>query len=257
MKLQPGTIISHSSAPQWGSGKVLDVSSDKVTIIFTDGETRKIKGSHLEALVPADPDSFVEPIKKAAPARTKTSSTTASKPRVSSLNLPRVIAEEMVFTYPKHLKKQFLHDTRGQIEAWQRDYPFLFDVRDASLANDYQGRTLNPHFLEWFAAIKIHEVLGYYSLNEKYESAGHAAKQGTLRKLVSEDAFRFMTTPHQVYGEGLCPELLLYRPDFSDWCFCTVRSTKSALEPERVRYWQELIRITGKRIMQVTIKEAP
>ena len=255
MKLLPGTIVSHSSAPQWGSGKVLDIAPDKVTIIFSDGEIRKIKESFLGALVPADPDSFREPVKKAAQPRVK-KETAAAKPRHSSLSIPRVIAEELVFSYPKHLKKQFQHDTRGQIEAWQRDYPFLFDVRDASLANDYQGRNLSPHFLEWFAAIRIYETMGYYSLNEKYECTGHAAKQGTLRRLASEEAFRFMTNPHPVYGAGLCPELLLYRPDFSDWCFCTVRSMKDSLEPDRARYWRELTAVTGKKIMQVTIKEA-
>jgi len=256
MKLQPGVIVCHSGAPQWGSGRVQEVAADKVVILFSDGEIRKIKDSHLEALLPADPDTFQEPVKKAAAQRVKKSGSAEPRSRQSSQALPRVISEEFEFSYPKHLRKQFQHDTSGQIEAWQRDYPFLFDVRDASLANDYNGRALSPHFLEWFAAIKIYEKLGYYSLNENYETAGHAAKQGLLRKMASEEAFRFMTNPHPIYGEGLCPELLLYRPDFSDWCFCTVKGPKGSLTPERARYWRELITITGKKIMQVTMKEA-
>jgi hypothetical protein len=256
MKLQTGIIVSHSSAPQWGAGKVMEITQDKVAILFSDGETRKITASFLGALVPADPSTYLEPVKKVAAQRVKKTATTASKTRSSGQVLPRVISEELNFSYPKHLKKQFQLDTRGQIEAWQRDYPFLFDVRDASLANEYQGRTLSPHFLEWFAAIKIYETLGYYSLNQSYETIGHAAKQGLLRKMASEDAFRFMTTPHPVYGEGLCPELLLYRPDFSDWCFCTVRGPKDSLQPEQAYFWRELLAITGKKIMQVTIKEA-
>jgi hypothetical protein len=255
MKLVPGVIISHRTAPQWGSGKVLDVAADKVTIIFSDGETRKIKESHLDALQAADPDSYQEPVKKAPLQRTKKTDGTSAKPRQTSQSLPKIIFQEFDFTYPKQLRKQFAHDTSGQIEAWQREYPFLFDVRDASLANDYQGRSLNPHFLEWYAAIKMYETLGYYSLNEKYECSGHAAKQGLLRRLVSEDAFRFMVNPHPVYGSGLCPELLLYRPDLSDWCFCIVKGQKNVLKSEQARFWQELTAITGKKIIQVCLKE--
>ena len=256
MKLAVGNIVSHSSAPQWGGGKVLEVAADKVIIIFSDGEIRKIKASHLDFLLPADPSSFQEPVKQAPPQRMRKTATTAVKSRPASRVMPSVVFEEFAFTYPKYLRKQFVDDTRGQIETWQREYPFLFDVRDASLAHDYQGRALNPHFLAWYAAIQMYETLGYYSLNEKYECSGHAAKQGLLRRLVPEEVFRFMTHPHPVYGEGLCPELLLYKPDFSDWCFCTVKG-KGTLKLERARYWQELIALTGKKIMQVSLKEAP
>jgi hypothetical protein len=256
MKLRPGDIISHKTAPQWGSGKVLDVAADKVTIIFNDGEIRKIKESHLDSLQSAAPESYQEPVKKLQQPRAAKASPGLSKMRQANQVLPRVLSEEFTFTYPKHLRKQFVHDTRGQIEAWQRDYPFLFDVRDASLANDYQGRSLSPYFLQWYAAIKLYETLGYYSLNEKYECSGHAAKQGLLRRLVSEEAFRFIVNPHPIYGEGNCPELLLYKPDFSDWCFCTVSGPKDTMQLEQARYWRELIAVTGKKIMQVCLKEA-
>lgn len=255
MKCKPGMIICHSTAPQWGSGKVLEVAADKVTIMFSDGEVRKIKESHLDALQPADPESFREPAPKSPQQRTKKTATSPSKPRQSGQVFPKVISGEFDFTYPKYLRKQFDQDTRGQIETWQREYPFLFDVRDATLATGYQGRALSPHFLEWYAAIKMYETLGYYSLNKRYESPDHAAKQGMLRKLVPEEAFRFIVNPHPVYGAGLCPELLLFRPDLSDWCFCTVRGPKDTLQLEQARYWQELIAVTGKKIMQVCLKE--
>jgi uncharacterized protein DUF3553 len=255
MKLKPGVIISHSSAPQWGSGKVLEVAADKITIIFNDGEIRKIKESHLDFLQPADPASFQEPVKKTPRQRTTSTSSTSSKSRQAGQGLPKVLSQEFAFTYPKQLRKQFAHDTRGQIEAWQREYSFLFDVRDASLATSYQGRSLSPHFLEWYAAIKMYETLGYYSLNKNYECPDHAAKQGLLRRLLSEQAFRFLVNPHPVYGEGHCPELLLYKPDLSDWCFCTVKGPKDTLQLEQARYWQELIAVSDKKIMQVCLKE--
>lgn len=256
MKLTPGVTISHSSAPQWGSGRVLEVAADKVTIIFSDGQTRKITASHLGSLQPADPESFQEPVKKSLLPRAKKAAVTSTKLRSPGRVVPKVISGEFDFTYPKHLRKQFAQDTRGQLETWQREYPFLFDVRDASLASDYQGRALSPHFLEWFAAIKMYEALGYYSLNEKYECPDHAAKHGLLRRLVTEEAFRFIVNPHPVYGAGLCPELLLYKPDLSDWCFCTVLGPKGAMQYDQSRYWQELVALTGKKIMLVNLKEA-
>lgn len=256
MKLRPDDIVSHSSAPHWGSGKVLEVAADKVTIIFSDGEIRKIKESHLDSLQPADRASYQEPVKKTPTARTPKTAATPSKTRPAARVTPKLVFEEFTFTYPKQLRKQFVHDTRGQLEAWQREYPFLFDVRDASLANDYQGRALNPHFLEWYAAIQMYQTHGYYSLNQKYECSGHAAKQGLLRRLASEEAFRFMINPHPVHGAGLCPGLLLYRPDLSDWCFCTVRGPKDSLQPKQARYWQELTAVTGRKILLVCLKEA-
>jgi len=257
MKFKPGIIISHSTAPQWGSGKVLEVDTDKITIIFNDGETRKIKASHFDSLQPADPESFQEPVKKAARLRSTGASTKTAVTRKSTPGVPKVVSGEFDLTYPKQVRKQFALDTRGQVETWQREYPFLFDVRDASLATSYQGRSLSPHFLEWYAAIKMYESLGYYSLNKNYECSDHAAKQGLLRRLVSEEAFRFITTPHPVYGEGLCPELLLYKPDLSDWCFCTVKGPRDSVQYEQARFWQELIQVTGKKVMQVCLKEAP
>jgi hypothetical protein len=255
MKLRAGMIISHSGAPQWGSGKVLEVAPDKATIIFSDGETRKIKESHIDALQLADPESYQEPVRKTSQPRTKKAASTTSKSRTSGQVVPRVVSQEFDFTYPKYLRKQFAQDTRGQLETWRREYPFFFDVRDGSLAGDYQGRSLSPHFLEWYAAIKMYETLGYYSLNQKYECPSHAAKQGMLRKLVPEEAFRFIVNPHPIYGEGNCPELLLYKPDLSDWCFCTVTGPKDTLQFKKARYWQELIMVTGKKIMQVSLKE--
>ena len=255
MKLTPGVIISHSNAPQWGSGRVLEAAPDKVTIIFSDGETRKITAAYFSALQPADPESFQEPVKKTALQRIKKTAATSSKSRQSSQVLPRVISGEFDFTYSKQLRKDFVQDTRGQIESWQREFPFLFDVRDASLATSYQGRSLSPHFMEWYAAIKMFETLGYYSLNKNYECPDHAAKQGLLRRLVSEETYRFIVNPHPIFGEGLCPELLLYKPDFSDWCFCTVTGPKDTLQYEQARYWQELVAVSGKKIMQVCLKE--
>jgi hypothetical protein len=101
----------------------------------------------------------------------------------------------------------------------------------------------------------MYETFGYHSLNKNYECPDHAAKQGLLRRLASEEAYKFIVNPHPVYGEGLCPELLLFKPDLSDWSFCTVTGPKDSVKADQARYWRELIAVTGKKIVQVCLKE--
>ena len=80
MAIRRGDIVSHSTAVEWGVGKVVEVSSYRVSIQFNDGTTRKIASSHFTSLLPAEPALFVlAPVaapkaaaKKAAPKRKKT-----------------------------------------------------------------------------------------------------------------------------------------------------------------------------------------
>ena len=67
MIIKRGTVVSHSGAVQWGAGKVMEVTSLKATIQFSDGIIRKIASSHYMILQPADPAAFV-PIPDSIPA---------------------------------------------------------------------------------------------------------------------------------------------------------------------------------------------
>ena len=60
MTIKRGTVVSHGGAIEWGVGKVVEVSSLKATIQFSDGIIRKIASSHYTILQPADPASFVQ-----------------------------------------------------------------------------------------------------------------------------------------------------------------------------------------------------
>ena len=81
MTIKRGTVVSHGGAIEWGVGKVVEVSSLKATIQFSDGIIRKIASSHYTILQPADPASFVQ-IPDNVPA--------VKKPRVTTKKIKKV-----------------------------------------------------------------------------------------------------------------------------------------------------------------------
>ena len=59
MTIVPGIVVKHQSAPQWGAGKVVEVTLTMATIEFSDGKSRKIAASHFGDLLPSDRSSWV------------------------------------------------------------------------------------------------------------------------------------------------------------------------------------------------------
>lgn len=59
MSIKRGDVVSHVTAAEWGVGKVVEASRDRVSILFNDGITRKIACSHFEHLLPAPHSSFL------------------------------------------------------------------------------------------------------------------------------------------------------------------------------------------------------
>lgn len=67
MSIKRGDVVSHSEAVEWGVGKVVEVTSLRVSIQFNNGIVRKIACSHFNRLQPAEPSAFLlipEPILK-------------------------------------------------------------------------------------------------------------------------------------------------------------------------------------------------
>jgi hypothetical protein len=91
MTIKPGIVVSHPGAVAWGAGKVIEVSTLKATIQFSDGISRKIASSHYGSLLPADPASFVpttdsvltEKVRPAPKKPRKTKLSTDIKPVIS------------------------------------------------------------------------------------------------------------------------------------------------------------------------------
>lgn len=72
MTIIAGNIVTHQGALEWGAGKVIEVSTAKATIEFSDGISRKIAASHFGILQPADKASYTPPpAAEAAPAKAK------------------------------------------------------------------------------------------------------------------------------------------------------------------------------------------
>lgn len=59
MSIKRGDVICHSKASEWGVGKVVEVTPDKVAVHFNDGITRKILNSHVDCLLPASPSLYL------------------------------------------------------------------------------------------------------------------------------------------------------------------------------------------------------
>lgn len=73
MSIRRGDVVSHSTAVEWGVGKVVEVSDYRVSIHFNDGTTRKIASSHFASLVPAAPGSYIptDPVVEKAATKAK------------------------------------------------------------------------------------------------------------------------------------------------------------------------------------------
>ncbi len=61
MTIKVGHIVNHVSVPEWGVGKVLEVTAAMATIHFSDGKNRKIAASHFASLQPAAAASYIPP----------------------------------------------------------------------------------------------------------------------------------------------------------------------------------------------------
>jgi hypothetical protein len=72
MIIKLGNVVSHSGAIEWGAGKVVEVTTGRATIQFSDGIIRKIASSHYSILNPADPASLVGSFDSVAPLKVAT-----------------------------------------------------------------------------------------------------------------------------------------------------------------------------------------
>ncbi|MCM0082613.1 DUF3553 domain-containing protein [Geomonas sp. Red32] len=67
MSVKQGDVVTHAIATEWGVGKVVEATIDRVSILFNDGTTRKIACSHFDDLVPAAHSSYHPVVPEVAP----------------------------------------------------------------------------------------------------------------------------------------------------------------------------------------------
>jgi len=79
MTIKVGNHVCHVGGPEWGVGKVLEVTAAMATIHFSDGKNRKIASSHYASLLPANEETYVPPAEPAQAATAPRSSRPARK----------------------------------------------------------------------------------------------------------------------------------------------------------------------------------
>lgn len=134
------------------------------------------------------------------------------------------------------------------MEEWSCLYPFLFEDHDKKTASNQ--RHLGVHYYEWFAAILLFHTRGLFSLIEAYAYKSHERKRKILESFIPSDALDFIASTG-LSSLPQCPDLLLYKPDGSEWFFCEVKGPRDKLRQNQIVLFQELERVTGKNIFLI------
>ena len=134
-------------------------------------------------------------------------------------------------------------------KEWREKYPQLFEDDDFRLA---LTQPIN-HFYEWMAAIHLCEDKGYFSLVEKYQYNIHPYKQSIVQKLDFEDLRKVMDY-QRLKNKVQLPDLLVYKPDFSDWFFYEIKGGLDRLREEQAKHFETISLLSGKPVYLIKIK---
>ena len=132
-------------------------------------------------------------------------------------------------------------------EEWYEKYPFFdpADFRNTQRQHDY-------HFFEWLAAIRIYERSGWFSMVEKYDFGNHPRKLCILKLLTTEKQIHALDRRNRPCQ---CPDLLVYKPDLSDFYFCEVKGPKDRTRPKQEEYFVRLAKRSGKPVCFAKLRE--
>jgi hypothetical protein len=130
-------------------------------------------------------------------------------------------------------------------KTWIQKYPEIFDIDDERLAN--KQAKYNYHFFEWLAAILMYNSTGYLSLVEKYQFNNHKLKQQIIKRLLPQSMLDLMTKNNS-REKSQFPDLLLYKPDFSDWFFCEAKGPHDRIRTNQKNLFQYIEMISQKEI---------
>lgn len=159
---------------------------------------------------------------------------------------------KVIATYKTSNQHHDLFRSGILVGQWSTQYPFLFDRDDLRIARNQAS--IGYHYFEWLAAILLYHTTGWLSLNQKYQFKSHSRKRRILSKLTTVEVFHFITSKGRETVIQ-CPDLLVYRPDYSDWYFCEVKGPKDRLRPQQERFFEELQKFTEKDIRFVEFEE--
>jgi len=146
------------------------------------------------------------------------------------------------FTF-RHLHQRWRD---GQLApGWASAYPAIFDHDDLRIARNQAH--LGYHYHEWLSAILLYHTRGLLSLVEKYTFRSHERKRRVVERLCDAASTRFLLERGR---ESLvqCPDLLVYRPDLTDWFFCEVKGPNDHIRPEQRDLFSQVEQATGKKV---------
>lgn len=151
------------------------------------------------------------------------------------------------FAYRADLRSLF---RQGELaRSWSEQFPKLFSTQDLQRAI----RQPDNHFVEWAAAVHLHQRWGYLSV-QKYEfPVASAAKAPTVAAVLGEDIREWLHA-RQKLRVVQCPDLLVYSADLSDVYFCEVKGPGDRIREPQVRFFEELQARTGRivKVLQFT-----
>ncbi|MCI0396317.1 MAG: hypothetical protein L0322_15445 [Chloroflexi bacterium] len=139
-------------------------------------------------------------------------------------------------------KEQHERFKAGELwQQWSESYPLIFDETDKERARKHAPR--GYYFYEWLAAVVMYETTGYLSLVDHYQYHQGSRKNGLFRQFVgvkvADEALRI---------QRYYPDLLVYKPDLSDWYFVEAKGPKDSLQLDQAGSFDKVLQLTGKPI---------
>ena len=147
---------------------------------------------------------------------------------------------------------QFEKFKSGELyEEWFRVFPELFDEDDIRVART-QAK-LGAHYFEWLSALTVYQSLGYLSLIESYEFKVQKRQQKIINDLLPPDVLEIVQLPYD-QRKAQCPDLLCFKPDYTDWFFCEVKGPTDKLRDEQREYFSLISSVSKKPIQVIKLR---
>jgi hypothetical protein len=153
--------------------------------------------------------------------------------------------------YTAEQRRRFASDELRK--AWFRVYPQLFDEDDLRRASN---RSRPYFFCEWLGAILLHSSTGYSALVTKYQQ--DTPKRSLLPRILPPKVVALLED-RTAFGKTQGPDLLMYHPSFTDWCFCECKGPGDALSEKQNAHFASLVAASGRpiRLLRFRLLSAP
>ncbi len=109
------------------------------------------------------------------------------------------------------------------------------------------------HYFEWLSALTVYQSLGYLSLIESYEFKVQKRKQKIINDLLPPEVLEIVRLSYD-QRKAQCPDLLCFKPDYTDWFFCEVKGPTDKLRDEQREYFSLISSVSKKPIQVIKLR---